>query len=171
MKFICPLIAVKDIHISRNFYENMLGQRIKHDFMQNIEFEGGFAIHEAAHFKELLGSGVQVPERQTTHWGELYFETDDPEGMEFELKREGVPFLHGVVEQPWGQRVLRVTDPDGHIVEIGESMESVVLRLHARGMSVQEIGQRTSMPGEFVRKVTEESFKQEQKDDDMGSDS
>jgi len=32
--------------------------------------------------------------------------------------------------EPWGQRVIRFYDPDMHIVEVGESLESVACMLH-----------------------------------------
>jgi hypothetical protein len=64
-----------------------------------------------------------------------------------------VEFLHEIREQPWGQRVMRFYDPDLHIVEVGETMESVVLRYHGTGMSIKEISNKTSMPEEFVERV------------------
>ena len=59
-------------------------------------------------------------------------------------------FVHDLREQPWGQRVARFYDPDGHIIEIGESMESVAVRFFRKGMSVEEISRRTSLPTDFV---------------------
>jgi catechol 2,3-dioxygenase-like lactoylglutathione lyase family enzyme len=54
VKFICPLITVSDIEKSRDFYENILGQKVKFDFGENITFHGDFAIHLISHFKELI---------------------------------------------------------------------------------------------------------------------
>lgn len=45
MKFICSLITVSDIKRSRNFYENLLNQKVKYDLGENITFNGDFAIH------------------------------------------------------------------------------------------------------------------------------
>ena len=50
MKYICPLIVVKDIEASRNFYENVLGQKLKYDFGENITYEGDFSIHLEEHY-------------------------------------------------------------------------------------------------------------------------
>ena len=60
-------------------------------------------------------------------------------------------YIHGIKEQPWGQRVIRFYDPDMHIVEVGESMESVARRFLAKGFTVQETAKRISMPEEFVK--------------------
>jgi len=46
--------------------------------------------------------------------------------------------------------VIRFYDPDYHIVEVGEPMDSVVKRYLSEGFSVDETVQRTSMPKEFV---------------------
>ena len=53
MKYICSLITVSDIKHSRDFYENILNQKVKFDFGENITFHGDFAIHLLTHEYEL----------------------------------------------------------------------------------------------------------------------
>ena len=150
LEFVCALIAVEDVAVSRRFYEECLGQKVRYDFGANVEFEGGFSIHRRAHFQELLGGGERFAAVARSHWGELYFDCDDVEAVEQRLKEAGVDFIHGIHEHPWGQRAMRLYDPDGHVVEVGESMEAVVLRLQRQGFSVESICQKTYMPREFV---------------------
>jgi len=150
LKYVCALIAVKDVAVSRRFYEQCLGQKVKDDFIENVAFEGGFAIHRQGHFQELLGSGERFAAVTRTHTGELSFESDDVEAVELRLKDAGVEFIHAPRQQPWGQRVMRLYDPDGHVVEIGEQMEAVVLRFYRQGFSPDSICQKTSMPRPFV---------------------
>lgn len=126
MKYICPLIVVKDIEASRNFYENVLGQKLKYDFGENITYEGDFSIHLEEHYKTLLGNEHSQILKKANNF-ELYFETDELDNLIRKLKEYEVEFIHEIKEQPWGQRVTRFYDPDYHIVEAGESMESVVL--------------------------------------------
>ena len=151
MKFICPLIVVNNIEISRNFYEKILNQKVQFDFGENVSFEGGFAIHLKSHFSDL----ISVNERniiQKSNNCELYFEEEDLDDFLQKLKGiESIEYVHGIKEQPWGQRVLRFYDPDMHIIEVGESMESVVKRFLSKGVSVEETIKRTLMPEEFVR--------------------
>jgi hypothetical protein len=64
-----------------------------------------------------------------------------------------VTFVHDIQEQPWGQRVARLRDPDGHLVEIGEIMEAVVRRLRGQGLAAEEIRARTGMPMEFIEEA------------------
>jgi hypothetical protein len=80
----------------------------------------------------------------------LYFETENLEAAQARLKLSGAKFIHEIEEQPWGQRAMRLYDLDGHIIEIGESMGSSILRLHEQGLSMQEIVKKTGMPNEFV---------------------
>jgi catechol 2,3-dioxygenase-like lactoylglutathione lyase family enzyme len=152
LKFDAPLIVVNDMSRSRYFYEQLLGQKVKFDFGPNVPFEG-FSIHLKSHFQSLLGDAEHYPVTQKAHWGELYFETDELEPIYQRLTEAGVEFIHPICEQPWGQRVMRFYDPDGHIIEIGETMEAVVWRFHEQGFSVDRISEKSGMPREFIEGV------------------
>jgi catechol 2,3-dioxygenase-like lactoylglutathione lyase family enzyme len=152
LKFDAPLITVNDMARSRHFYEQLLGQIVKIDFGPNVTFEG-FSLHLKSHFQSLLGGEGRFPVTPKANWGELYFETDELAPVYQRLNEAGVEFIHPICEQPWGQRVMRFYDPDGHIIEIGETMEAVVLRFYGQGLTVDLILQRSSMPREFVEHV------------------
>ena len=47
---------------------------------------------------------------------------------------------------------MRFYDPDFHVIEVGENMESVFKKFHNQGMNVDEIAARTWHPVEFVRR-------------------
>ena len=155
LKFDAPLIVVEDMARSRHFYEQVLGQKVKFDFGPNVPFEG-FSLHLKSHFQSLLGDSAGYPVVHKAHWGELYFETDELEPIDQRLNEAGVEFIHPICEQPWGQRVMRFYDPDGHIIEIGETMQAVVQRFHEQGLSVDGISQKTGMPREFIEDVINE---------------
>ncbi|MBU1099297.1 MAG: VOC family protein [Bacteroidetes bacterium] len=152
MKFICTLIAVTDIKRSREFYENVLDQKVKYDFGENITFHGDFAIHLKSHYKELIDS------REIVSGGnnfELYFEYHKVDEIAEKLKNENVEFVHEVREQPWRQKVVRFYDPDKNIIEVGESLEYLSYRLNKEGNSSADIAKIIGLPIEFV----EESIK------------
>ena len=69
------------------------------------------------------------------------------------LVKEKVRVIHSIREHPWGQRALRVYDPDDHIIEFAESMESVVKRLSIEGLELEEISEKSMMPIEFIKMV------------------
>jgi predicted enzyme related to lactoylglutathione lyase len=150
LKFIGPLIIVEDINRSRAFYEQVLGQTVKFDFGEDVQFEGNFSIHLKSHFQNLLGGADAYPVTHKANCGEFYFETDEIEAVEQRLTAAGAEFIHAVREQPWGERVFRVYDPDGHILEIGESLEAAARRFYRDGQSVEWIIDKIGMPRDFV---------------------
>ena len=151
MRFICPLIVVNEMKASRSFYENILNQKVQFDFGENVSFESGFAIHLKSHFSNLISiSENDILEKSNNF--ELYFEEEDMDSFLQKLEEiSSIEYVHGLKEQPWGQRVIRFYDPDKHIVEVGEPMESVVKRFLSKGLSIEETSKRTLMPEEFVR--------------------
>lgn len=155
LKFNAPLIVVDDMARSRHFYEQLLGQKVKFDFGPNVQFDN-FSIHLKSHFQSLLGAEAQYPVTAKAHWGELYFEADEIEPIYQRLNGEGIEFIHPICEQPWGQRVMRFYDPDGHVIEIGETMEAAVQRLYGQGLSNDLIMERTGMPRGFVEGAIQE---------------
>ena len=57
-----------------------------------------------------------------------------------------------LTEALWGQRAIRFLDPDGHVIEVSEPMQKVILRMLTSGMTEQEVSEKTMMPVEFVQK-------------------
>jgi catechol 2,3-dioxygenase-like lactoylglutathione lyase family enzyme len=157
IKFLSAVIFVKDLQAARNFYENLLGQKVATDHGVNVGYQAGFALWQNAHACEIIFGAETTPEpgplgRRNF---ELYFETENLEPVLEQFTRAGVQFVHPLFEQPWGQRVFRVYDPDGHVVEVGEPMSAPILRFLAAGLSMEQIAERTSMPLEIVRQVAE----------------
>ena len=151
MKYICPLLVVEDIEISKKFYLDNMEQKIKYDFGENVVFEGDFAIHLKDHYLKLPGFKTVTEIIKKSNNFELYFETAKLETIFNKLNKEGIQFIHGISEQPQGQRVIRVYDPDEHIIEIGEKLESVAIRLSKEGLTIKEICEKLSMPEDFVK--------------------
>jgi catechol 2,3-dioxygenase-like lactoylglutathione lyase family enzyme len=151
MRVVCPLFVVNNMEISRNFYEKVLGQKVQYDFGENVSFESGFAIHLKSHFSDLISIDKNDIIQKSNNC-ELYFEEDDLDSFLQKLgDMDSLEYVHGLKEQPWGQRVIRFYDPDMHIIEVGEPMESVVKRFLSEGFSIEETAKRTLMPEEFVR--------------------
>lgn len=149
MKFMAPLIAVKDVEVSKAFYEKVLGQSVKLDLGWNVTLSGGLALQ--MNFDQLVGaSGFDIKYNTNDH--ELYFEEDDYESFEVHMQGfDDISYVHKAKEYPWGQRVTRFYDPDGHIIEVGESMESVFKRFYSQGLSIEAVAEKTMHPVEFVK--------------------
>ena len=117
MKYICSLITVADIDRSKSFYQNILNQKIKYVYGENVFFEAGFAIHLKSHFQNFIENKEIISKFNAF---ELYFEADEINDIEQRLVENKVEIIHKVKEQTWKQKVLRFYDPDGNIIEIGE---------------------------------------------------
>jgi len=150
MKYKLPLVVVDDVSVSRKFYEEVLNQKVILDFGANITFAGDFALQS----KELWVNFIQKPESEVlpkSNNFELYFEEEKFDEFAQKIKSFKIKYVHDVVEYPWGQRVIRFYDPDMHIIEVGESMETVVKRFISQGLSIEETAERTQHPIEFVK--------------------
>jgi hypothetical protein len=121
------------------------------DFGRNVGFEGGLAIWERDYALNLI---FQEKARNINVGGnnvEIYFEIANLEDLYNQLGKEKVKVIHSIIEHPWGQRAFRVRDPDDHIIEFAESMESVVLKLSVQGLSLEDISKKTMKPMEFIK--------------------
>lgn len=154
IKLISSVLFVKDIAESRKFYEDVLDQTALMDHGPNVGFNGGFAIWQQDHAGQMVfGSGKMSESVSKKNAAELYFETGELDEAVKKLTDSRVEFIHPLQEQPWGQRVTRFYDPDGHILELGEPMDCVIKRFLVLGLSPAEIAQRTSMPVEIVNQI------------------
>lgn len=147
------VLLVEDIQKSKHFYNSVLGQKVVMDFGKNVGFEGGLAIWERDYALNLIFQEKTQKIEVGANNAEIYFESDDLDDLIKRLAKEEIKVIHSIREQPWGQRTFRVYDPDNHIVEFAESMESVVLRLDMKGFNLEEIAKKSMMPMDFIKMV------------------
>jgi predicted enzyme related to lactoylglutathione lyase len=140
-----------DIQKSKEFYLNILNQEVDLDHGENISFKGGFAIHDRKHFQQLITEENKI--LGPKNCVELYFESEDLDNIQNKLENMNATFLHKIRHQPWGQRVMRFYDPDNYIIEVGEPIDTVIIRYFEKGMNSEEISERTSMPQEIVEMI------------------
>lgn len=120
MRFVNPIPFVRDIGLSKAFYQDILGLSVLEDFGSFVLFETGFAIHEGQSLEQTVWREATTSQEP---YGRrnllLYFEHEDVEAAFAEIGPR-VKLIHPVERQAWGQRVFRFYDPDGHAIEIGE---------------------------------------------------
>jgi catechol 2,3-dioxygenase-like lactoylglutathione lyase family enzyme len=152
IKYQSAVLFVSDIAASRQFYCDLLNQKVSMDHGPNVGFEGGFAIWQSDHALSIIYDNAAA--EKTAKDGarfELYFESEDLDAIWNKLSAAKTPVVHPIREQPWGQRVFRVYDPDGHIVELGEPMPVVIRRYLSQGLTPEEVSQKVFMPLDVVR--------------------
>ncbi|WP_346936729.1 glyoxalase/bleomycin resistance/dioxygenase family protein [Clostridium sp.] len=148
MKFKLTLLSVKDVNVSKQFYKEIFNQEVVLDLGRNVTFSGGFAIQED--FAWLTDLPVNSVIEKSNNM-ELYFEVDDFDGFIQKIKNyRNIEYVHQPKKYEWQQRVVRIYDPDHHIIEIGESMAVIARRYLAEGYSVEETSKIIQHPIEFV---------------------
>ena len=153
MKFKLPVLAVKDVEVSKKFYKEIFDQHVVCDYGKNVTFNGGFAIQED--FAWLINvSPEEVSEKPNNM--ELYFETDDLDSFTNKLERHPIEYVHQLKTHDWKQRVIRIYDPDHHIIEVGEPMSAVVKRCLNEGYSPAETAEITQQTVKFVERCMKE---------------
>lgn len=153
MKFELPLLAVRDVAVSKQFYKQLFGQAVTLDLGKNVTFSGGFAIQQD--FAWLTGIEPETVVGKS-HNMELYFEAEDFDEFLLLLKKHPqVKLVHPPKKHEWQQRVVRIYDPDFHMIEIGESMAVIARRFLAQGLSARQVAQIIQHPVEFVQGCVE----------------
>lgn len=149
MKFELPLLAVQDVEVSKKFYKELFEQEVVLDLGRNVTFSGGFAIQQDFAWLTDIDPDSVI---RNSHNMELYFEVDDfDEFLTLLEKHKEVELVHSPKKHEWQQRVVRIYDPDYHMIEIGESMEVIAKRYLSQGLSVKEVSEIIQHPVEFVQ--------------------
>ncbi len=144
------MVITRDIAASRNFYTAVIGAQVELDIGGHVIFKEGFSLLYENDWKSFAGlRDADISYGHNT--GQLVFEVDDI--GRFQRHLEGftsLRLLHPVKEHHWGRRAVRLYDPDGHVVEVGESMKVVVTRFLRQGLSPEEAAARSEFPLSFA---------------------
>ena len=118
MKLKNILIAVSDVGKSKEFYKTLFGLDVIRDFGENVMLTEGLVLQEKTLFEKGIGRSVSFG----SHDAELYFEENDMDGFLKRLDECGfeVTILQKEQENSWGRRVVRLYDPDRHVIEVAE---------------------------------------------------
>ena len=109
-----PILQVADVPRSLEFYRDLLGFAVTYGFpaegdpqFVSLAIDGG----ELA-----LGTTDQPVQSASTA---LWLYADDVDAVVAHLRQAGVRVVAEPTDQPWGERVASVADPDGYTVHIG----------------------------------------------------
>lgn len=147
MKMKNPMLIVKDIDKSVDFYKNIFGLHVIVDFGANKTLTGGLALQTLESWKDFIGLDDILFGNNSS---EIYFEEDNFDKFIDKLKNYDIKYVHSIKEHSWGQRVVRIYDPDMHIIEIGENIKTVCKRFLNSGMTVEQVAKRMDVPIKFV---------------------
>ena len=146
--FHSPVIFVKDIEISKRFYSEILDQETEHDFGKNVLFKSRLSLWQVLPEHE-IGQVTVSPSKGNTM--ELYFETLDIQKSYKTIVECGCRMLHELKTESWGQKTFRFFDPDGHLIEIGESLKTFIGRIYRETSSIMETALRTGVDESTIK--------------------
>ncbi|MBE5972050.1 MAG: glyoxalase [Lachnoclostridium sp.] len=160
MKLKNMLIVVHDMERSKAFYKGLFGLEVLADYDGNVVLTEGLVLQDAMIWESLLNKTLAFG----TNNAELYFEENDMDWFMEKLNgwQEPIVYATPFSQHEWGQRVVRFYDPDGHLIEVGESMDFVARRFLLQGMSVEETAAKTQMAYKKVEEIA--SFLNEPED-------
>lgn len=157
MQYMSSLIVVKDMEASKRFYTGLMEMHITSDFGANVVLDERLALQTSESWATFCHRA-----EDSFHFGggafELYFEVDDFDSFMQRLKADWpqVGIECDVETFPWGQRSIKLADPDGHWVEVGENMKTVTKRYLLEGLSNEETQKRVLYPMPLVLMCREE---------------
>ena len=107
-----PILLVADLERSLAFYRDRLGFEVAYSFegFVQLEVEGGKL--------GLASTDEPVNPASTAIWAY----TDDVDALFAELTGAGAPVVAAPSDQPWGERLASVADPDGYVVHLGAAV-------------------------------------------------
>ncbi len=108
-----PILSTPDMARSLGFYRDLLGGTVTYQFPP--EGEPGYVGVDIG--RSHLGIGLQTePGEQGNDRVTLWFYATDCDAAIATLKAGGVRVIDEPADQPWGERMATVLDPDGNKV-------------------------------------------------------
>lgn len=131
------MIVVKDIEASKKFYETLFGLKVLSDFGKNVIMSEGLVLQEQESWEKVTGKNAVFG----GHAAELYFEENELDRFIEKLNtcEERIFYMNELEWQDGGRRVIRIYDPDQHVIEVGESMEYVERMKGQKSFDVKNI--------------------------------
>lgn len=119
MKLKNIVIVVKDIESSKQFYKELFGLDAILDQEGNAILTEGLVLQESKVWEETLGQKVVWK----NHASELYFEETDLELFLEKLQKyeREIKILSLPEAAEGARRAVRLYDPDGNMIEVGEA--------------------------------------------------
>ena len=113
-----PILSTPDLPRALAFYRDLLGGTVEFEYTD----PDGQVVYAGLDLGEShlgIGFGPDLPATPQRHIS-LWVYTDDCDATVERLRAAGTPITEEPVDQPWGERVARVRDPDGNEVIVGQ---------------------------------------------------
>jgi lactoylglutathione lyase len=116
---IFPIIATAHLGAALRFYRDLLGATVEYEF-PGPDGEPGYVGLELGSAHLGIGRDPAMTAPASPRFL-LWVYADDCDAAVARLRAGGVTIVEEPADQPWGERVARVLDPDGNAVLIGQA--------------------------------------------------
>jgi lactoylglutathione lyase len=113
-----PIISTPDLEGALGFYRDLLGATVSYEF-PGPDGKPAYVGLELGEAHLGIGRDPDAPSEPSARFS-LWVYADDCDAAVERLRAAGVEIAEEPVDQPWGERVARVRDPDGNLVLIGQ---------------------------------------------------
>jgi lactoylglutathione lyase len=113
-----PIIATSKLQAALAFYRDLLGATVTYEF-PGPDGEPGYVGLELGTAQLGIGRDPDATASPSPRFS-LWVYAEDCDAAVERLRTAGVTIVEEPADQPWGERVARVLDPDGNLVLIGQ---------------------------------------------------
>ena len=113
-----PIVSTRDMARALGFYRDLLGGHVGYEF-PGPDGEPAYVGLDLGSSHLGVGLSTEVDGGPLPRPISLWVYTDDCDAVVERLRTAGVTITEEPTDQPWGERVARVRDPDGNEVIIG----------------------------------------------------
>lgn len=118
-----PILSTPDLPRALGFYRDLLGAGVEYRFPPDAPSDAELGYVGLALGSGRLGLGLDaaLPADGRRQRFALWTYTEDCDAAVRRLRAAGVRVVEEPADQPWGERIARVIDPDGNEVIIGQA--------------------------------------------------
>jgi uncharacterized glyoxalase superfamily protein PhnB len=115
-----PILATRDLDGLLGFYRDLLGFMVTYEF-PGPDGEPGYVGLQLDAAQLGIGRDPELTDGPSARLS-LWLYVDDCDATVERLRAAGVTIVEEPADQPWGERVARVLDPDGNLVLVGQGV-------------------------------------------------
>jgi uncharacterized glyoxalase superfamily protein PhnB len=121
-KTLFPILVTADLRAALGFYRDLLGATVEYEF-RGPDGEPGYVGLDLGGSHLGIGRDPEAPAEPSERFS-IWVYADDCDAAIERLRAAGTPVVAEPEDQPWGERVARVLDPDGNLVIVGQAAAS-----------------------------------------------
>jgi lactoylglutathione lyase len=113
-----PILVTRDLRPALGFYRDLLGAAVTYEF-PGPDGEPGYVGLELGSSQLGIGRDPGLTDAPSARFN-LWLYVEDCDATIERLRAAGVRVVEEPADQPWGERIARVLDPDGNTVIVGQ---------------------------------------------------